>query len=59
MTGPTGYRYLGISTPAIPDDKRTAPVDLNHRQLNRSFGTHILDMQFTQGDLIELVRKRL
>ncbi|HND11570.1 MAG TPA: DUF3089 domain-containing protein [Pseudomonadota bacterium] len=59
MTGPTGYRYLGISTPAIPDDKRTAPVDLNHRQLNRSFGTHILDMQFSQGDLIELVRKRL
>lgn len=59
MTGPTGYRYLGISHPASPDDKREPPVDLLHRQLNRGFGTHILDMQFTQGDLIELVRKRL
>ncbi len=59
MTGPTGYRYLGISTPQQADDKREAPIDLLHKQLNRSFGTHILDMQFAQGDLIDLIRKRL
>ncbi len=59
MTGPTGYRYLGISTPPERAEPREAPIDLLHKQLNRSFGTHILDMQFSQGDLIELIRKRL
>ena len=59
MTSPEGYRYLGISAAAAPGEKRVAPVDLEDRRLNRSFGTHVLDMQFTQGDLVDLVGKRI
>lgn len=59
MTSPEGYRYLGISSAAAPGEQRLAPVDLEDRRLNRSFGTHILDMQFAQGDLVDLVGKRI
>lgn len=59
MTGPTGYRYLGVSSAQTADAKQVEPVDLNDKRLNRSFGTHVLDMQFAQGDLIELIGKRL
>lgn len=56
-TSPTGYRYLGISPVQTPGDKREAPVDLTASQLNRGLGTHILDMQLTQGDLVDLVKR--
>lgn len=54
-----GYRYLGVSTVQLAQDKRPSLLDLQDRRLNRGFGLHILDMQLAQGDLIDLIGKRL
>lgn len=59
QTSESGYRYLGVSTVNVDGDKRQQPLDLQDRRLNRGFGLHILDMQLAQGDLIDLIGKRL
>jgi hypothetical protein len=56
--GPQGYRYLGVAPAREPQEKRVDPIDLENAFLNGGLGTHILDMQFTQGDLIDLVAKK-
>jgi hypothetical protein len=56
--GPKGYRYLSIGLAPEKGEARTVPFDLRHKLLNTVMGTHFLDMQFTQGDLIELVAKK-
>lgn len=59
QTSDVGYRYLGVSTVQADGDKRSPLLDLHDRRLNRAFGLHILDMQLAQGDLIDLIGKRL
>jgi hypothetical protein len=58
VDGPAGYRYLAIAASPPPGDARVAPFDLAHPVLNSSLGTHILDLQFPQGDLIDMVARR-
>jgi hypothetical protein len=56
--GPDGYRYLSVAPARAPDDKREDPVDLHHRRLTGALGTHVLDMQLAEGDLIDLIREK-
>jgi hypothetical protein len=58
VEGAAGYQYLAVAPAPLPDDKRQNPVDLNMAALNGRLGTHILDMQFTQGDLIDLIARK-
>jgi len=53
-----GYRYLEITQSADPGKLRKPPMDITGWLWGTRMGTHIGDMQFTQGDLIELIRVR-
>jgi hypothetical protein len=55
---PGGLRYLAVSAPAVPGDRRTSPVDLALPLLHGVLGYHLLDLQFPQGDLVDLVAER-
>ena len=57
VDGPDGYRFLGIAAAPGPGDKRPMPLDLENWRLNTAMGTHVLDLQFTQGDLIDLTKR--
>lgn len=37
----------------------TSPVDFTRRSFSGDSGTHVLDLQFTQGDLIDLVGRKI
>jgi hypothetical protein len=58
VDGPNGYRYLAISAAPKAGDQRLSPVDLQATRLNTLLGLHILDLQFPQGDLIDLVARK-
>jgi hypothetical protein len=58
VDGVKGYRYLAIGEAPDHGEKRPEPFDLKHKRLNTVMGTHFLDMQFTQGDLIDLIAKK-
>lgn len=49
------YRYLEITQAADPAGLRKPPLDLSSWSWGTKMGTHIADLQFTQGDLIELI----
>jgi len=53
VDGENGYRYLAIDV--VPGDSRTPPLDLENRWLHGELGLHVLDYQFPQGDLVDLV----
>jgi hypothetical protein len=53
-------RHLAVSLVARPaSDARESPVDLSSRWLRGKLGLHILDMQLPQGDLVDLVARRV
>jgi fermentation-respiration switch protein FrsA (DUF1100 family) len=54
---PDGRAYLEVGEQRVPGDRRPSPVSLH--PLLGAFGLHVYDFQFTQGDLIELVRRKL
>jgi hypothetical protein len=60
VSGRDGFRYLAVATvaPAGPDG-RVSPVDLSSRWLRTKLGLHVLDMQLAQGDLVDLVARRV
>jgi hypothetical protein len=58
VDGAGGDRYLAVSTSPGPDDARQGPLDLEMFGLNTPMGMHVLDFQFPQGDLIDLVGRR-
>jgi len=62
VDGRDGFRYLAVSTPPTPregaTDVRESPIDLSSRWLRTRLGLHILDFQFAQGDLVDLVARR-
>jgi pimeloyl-ACP methyl ester carboxylesterase len=60
VRGPDRYAWLEASTPtATPRDQRTSPVDLRSRRFRLGdLGLHVLDLQLTQGDLVDLVARR-
>jgi pimeloyl-ACP methyl ester carboxylesterase len=59
MNGRDGYRYLGIGAAPGPGDQRRVPLDLGDFRLNTAMGLHILDLQFPQGDLVNMVAQRV
>ena len=40
------------------DDARVSPIDLSSFWLRGRMGLHLLDLQFAQGDLIDMVARR-
>src|SRR6185437_9301320 len=54
---PDGRNYLAIAEARAPGDKRPSLVDLG--KSHGGLGLHVYDFQFTQGDLIQLVRDKL
>jgi hypothetical protein len=61
VTGRDGFRYLAVSmaasTPPV-GDARVSPVELSSRWFRGKLGLHVLDFQFAQGDLVDLVARR-
>ena len=58
MEGAGGNRYLEVAEAPAPGDTRPGLVDLGQWALNTQLGLHILDFQFPQGDLIDMVSRR-
>lgn len=56
VDGPNGLRYLTVAM--TPGDRRTSPVNLALPFLHGVLGYHLFDMQFPQGDLVDLVAER-
>lgn len=57
VSHPDGRAYLEVGEQRVPDDHRPSLVSLH--SMFGGFGLHIHDFQFTQGDLIDLVRRKL
>jgi Protein of unknown function (DUF3089) len=58
-----GFSYLAVTPDPAPGDVRPRPIDLDagvwRQQLGRvQLGLHILDFQFTQDDLVNLVGRK-
>ncbi|MDP2342435.1 MAG: DUF3089 domain-containing protein [Deltaproteobacteria bacterium] len=51
-------KVAGLHVRTVVDDERTAPVDFDQLLLSRDSGTHLLDVQLTLGDLIELAGEK-
>jgi hypothetical protein len=60
VRGPDGFAWLEVAAPSPPtSDKRASPVDLHDRRFRiGNLGLHILDLQLTQGDLVDMVARR-
>jgi hypothetical protein len=58
LAGEDGFRYMGVAENPEAGDVRKSPVDLGALLFKSQLGLHLLDFQFAQGDLIELVRER-
>ncbi|MGC4118981.1 MAG: DUF3089 domain-containing protein [Myxococcales bacterium] len=58
VQGPKGYSYLAIDAAPQPGEARQPIFDLKQRRLAGPMGTHSLDLQFTQGDLIGMVARK-
>jgi hypothetical protein len=53
-----GERFLAVSAAPPDGDARTDRLDLMGWRWRGAMGLHLVDMQFSQGDLIELVGRR-
>jgi pimeloyl-ACP methyl ester carboxylesterase len=53
-----GLRYMAVALSPGPGDQRVSPVNLGLRFLHGVLGYHLFDMQFPQGDLVDLVAER-
>ena len=54
-----GFRYLAVSLVGAPGDVRPNPMDFGKMLFRSIIGLHILDYQLPQGDLLNLVRRRV
>jgi hypothetical protein len=59
VSGVGGERYLAVSEASALGDVRVSPIDLQSGWFHGELGLHILDYQFAQGDLIDLVAQRV
>jgi len=57
--GRDGFRYLAVEEARAPGDVRASPVNLDRSLWRTRLGLHILDFQLTQGDLIQIVRRKV
>jgi len=58
VDGGDGFHYLAVEPAPGPTDKRTSPVDLDSPMWRTPLGLHLLDYQFAQGDLVDLVQRK-
>jgi hypothetical protein len=58
VDGGGGFRYLGVEPAPAPGDRRTSPVDLESPMWRTPLGLHVLDYQFAQRDLVDLVVRK-
>lgn len=59
VRGPGGYAWLEATVAPHDGDARTSPVDLHDRRFRiGKLGLHVLDLQLTQGDLVDMVARR-
>jgi hypothetical protein len=58
VDGPKGKRVLEVAQTDEPGGLRKSPLDLSTWRWGTRMGTHMVDFQFPQGDLVDLVRKR-
>jgi hypothetical protein len=56
--GPDGFRFLAVDEAHSPGDVRESPIDLTTAAWRTKLGLHLLDMQFTQGDLVHLIERK-
>jgi hypothetical protein len=59
VDGKAGFRYLAVEAAPGPGDTRTNPIDFDNVIWKYQLGLHLLDFQLAQGDLIEMVRRRV
>ena len=60
VRGPGSYAYLEASPAPLAGDRRTSPVDFHDKRLRiGKLGLHVLDLQLTQGDLVDMVARRV
>jgi hypothetical protein len=59
VTNDDGFEYLAVSLAKLPGETRPNPFDLASLPLRKALGLHILDYQLPQGDLLDLVAKRV
>lgn len=58
--GEQGFAWLEAAAEPAPGDKRVSPVDLRDRRFRiGNLGLHVLDLQLAQGDLVDMVARRL
>jgi len=57
VTDPHGHGYLAIAEARVPGDKRPSLIDLGHSY--GGLGLHIYDVQVGQGDLVEMIRRKV
>jgi hypothetical protein len=58
VEGAGGDRHLEVWYAPAANDRRESPLDLGAAVFGTSLGLHILDFQFPQGDLIDLVARK-
>lgn len=58
VDGENGFRYMGVAATPAEGDTRKSPVDLGALLFKSQLGLHLLDFQFAQGDLVQLVAER-
>jgi hypothetical protein len=59
VRGPGAFGYLAAAPAPSAADQRRSPVDFADKRLRiGKLGLHVLDLQLTQGDLIDMVARR-
>jgi hypothetical protein len=59
VDGKAGFRYLAVEAAPTPGDKRTNPIDFDNTIWKYQLGLHLLDFQLAQGDLVQMVERRV
>jgi hypothetical protein len=59
VDGKAGFRYLAVEAAPGPGDTRTNPVDFDNVIWKYQLGLHLLDFQLAQGDLVQMVERRV
>jgi DUF3089 family protein len=59
VEGDNGFRYLAVSLAGAKGDVRVNPFDFDRVPAHKVVGLHILDFQIPQGDLLEIVARRV
>jgi hypothetical protein len=59
VDGKAGFRYLAVEAAPGAGDTRTNPIDFDNVIWKYQLGLHLLDFQLAQGDLLQMVERRV